>query len=110
MGGVGNDNFVPLYVASCFMIGFNQQKTSKFSMGTGCWLEGDRIHTGRFAQIRFSCIQHLLTASHRIFRLQRMNIGKPGQRCHFLINSRIILHRTRAQWIKSIVHTMCPFG
>ena len=76
MGGIRNDDFFTIQVTIGFVVCFHQQQACKLTMGTGCRLEGNIVHTGCFTQILLSCIQYFLTAFYGIRRLQWMNISK----------------------------------
>ena len=49
MGRIRNNDLVPLHIAA-FEISMDQQHTGQFTLGSGCRLQTDRVHSGNLLQ------------------------------------------------------------
>ncbi len=57
----------------------------------------DRLHAGQLDQPAAEFAHQRERALHRLFRLQRMNVGEARKSRHLLVEARIMLHRAGAE-------------
>ena len=79
-------------------------------MGPGGWLQGDGIESTDLGQILLQLVHQLQTSLDRFFRLQGVDVAKPGVTGHLFVDTWIILHRAGAQRVKISVDGEIPLG
>ena len=79
----------------------DRQQAAEFAMRACLRAHGDSRHAGQRRQPVHQVGDERQRTLHRLLRLQRMDIAESRQTRHLLVETRIVLHRARAERIKS---------
>jgi hypothetical protein len=101
VSGVRDDDRVALRVAAIFVVCLDQKNSCQFAVSAGRGLERVGGHARHVVQQLFEVVEQLKVSLHRLVGLHGMSRRETRQGCHVLIDFRIVLHRARAERIRS---------
>ncbi len=110
MGGVGNDDLGPGRILPVGVICLDEQQAGELAVSARRRLEGHAVHAGDLTQQLLRLCIGLQAALDRLHRLERMDLGKAGQRRHVLVDLGVVLHGAGAQGIEPVVDAVDPLG
>ena len=101
MSTVRDNDFRPLGVTMEKMILSHNHETGQFAMCTGTRVECKSGHSGYCGQGFLHVVINLESTLYGRFRLKRMKSEEARHCCDFLIDLRVVLHRTASERIES---------
>ena len=104
MGGVGNENARPLWIAAITMIGTHHQQSGEFAMRTGGWLQRHARKAADLCEPLLKFEHEREIALNRVRVLQRMRLGESGEPRDLLVDLWIELHGAGAERIEAGIH------
>ena len=107
---IRNDDLFPIEVSTRTMIVVNRHQTCQFTMSASIGFKGKMSQPRQFAERLFQERRQGQCTFCCASRLRWMQVLELWQCSHFLINLRVVLHRTRAERIEPCIHAEVVVG
>ena len=109
VGRIRNQDLGSLFPLFC-VVGIDHQDAGKFTVGTGCGLQGDCRETCDFTQKMFQFVHEAECPLGELVSGEGMGTGKSLAGCLNLVGFGVVLHGAGAQGIHPGVHAEVPLG
>ena len=103
MGRVGHDYLLALGITTLLVIVADNHQSGELSVSTGKGIQSEVSQSGKFGKRLLQVVFHLEGSLTAVCRLGGMEVGKLWEVGYFLIDAGIVLHRTTAEGIETIV-------
>ena len=104
VGAVRDDDLGPFDVTAGHMVLTHHHQTGQLTVGACARSEGEVGHTGNGGEYLLHFGIYLQNSLDGLCRLERVYAGEAGHGCDFLVDLRVVLHRTASQRIETRIH------